>query len=237
MRHLSSFIAGIVIAIVAWGVLGWAQAKLGATAVSGISSHNWGTYSWPLLFLAVGGLLIGLIASTRISPSGPLIAGIGYLVLQVLYVQWPGFLNWLPHSVVGQTDIWTRPARSGLFAVLGLTMLVAVASVRRWQRWPSRRGAGAHAEYVAPGRGGTAAGAGAGAGAGEATGRQFPLSDSRPGSLTTDTAPQQRPVGEEQPTRAMPAEQPGATTRQPGTGTGDDATGGPTIGRPPEPPR
>lgn len=213
MRHLTSLIAGIVVAIVAWGVLGWAQAKLGATAVSGISSHNWGTYSWPLLFLAIGGLLIGLIASTRISPSGPLIAGIGYLVLQALYVQWPGFLNWLPHSVVGQTDIWTRPARSGLFAVLGLTMLVAVASVRRWQRWPSRAGAGAHAEQVAPGRTGMATGTG------EAAGGQFPLSGSRPGSLTTDAGTTQQ-AGEEQPTRVQP---------------GTDERGGPSIGRPPEP--
>ncbi|BCJ37468.1 hypothetical protein Athai_49710 [Actinocatenispora thailandica] len=219
MRHLSSFIAGIVVAIVAWGVLGWAQAKLGATAVAGISSHNWGTYSWPLLFLAIGGLLIGLIASTRISPSGPLIAGIGYLVLQALYVQWPGFLNWLPHSVFGQTDIWTRPARSGLFAVLGLAMLVAVASVRRWQRWPSRTGTGAHA----PGR--TGASAGAGSGLGDTTDRQFPLSGSRSGSLTTDTGMSQ-PSGAEDPTRAMPAQQP----------SGDDPAGGPSIGRPPEPP-
>ncbi|BCJ28377.1 hypothetical protein AB0I55_27120 [Actinocatenispora sera] len=211
MRHLTSLIAGIVVAIVAWGVLGWAQAKLGATAVSGISSHNWGTYSWPLLFLAIGGLLIGLIASTRISPSGPLIAGIGYLVLQALYVQWPGFLNWLPHSVLGQTDIWTRPARSGLFAVLGLAMLVAIASVRRWQRWPSRTGAGGHTEQVAPGR--------TGMGTGEATGRQFPLSGSRPGSLTTD-AGTTRPAAEEQPTRVQP---------------GTEEPGGPSIGRPPEP--
>lgn len=229
MRHLTSLIAGIVVAIVAWGVLGWAQAKLGATAVSGISSHNWGTYSWPLLFLAIGGLLIGLIASTRISPSGPLIAGIGYLVLQALYVQWPGFLNWLPNSVFGQTDIWTRPARSGLFAVLGLAMLVAVASVRRWQRWPSRTGAGAHAERMAPGRTGTAAGTGAGAG--DATGRQFPLSGSRPGSLTTDTGAEQ-PTQQQEPTRAMPAEQQHGTT-----GSGNDPGGGPTLGRPPEPPR
>jgi len=209
MRHLTSLIAGIVVAIVAWGVLGWAQAKLGATAVSGISSHSWGTYGWPLLFLAVGGLLIGLIASTRISPSGPFIAGIGYLALQAMYVQWPGFLNWLPNSVAGQTDIWTRPARSGLFAVLGLAMLVAVASVRRWQRWPSRAAvSGGTAEATTGGR------------------HQFPLAGSRPGSVTADPGTP-RPSDQET-TQVLPGDQSSGTTPP---AQGSD----PTIGHPPEP--
>lgn len=192
MRHLTSLIAGIVVAIVAWAVLGWAQAKLGVVAVTGISRHNWGTYSLPLLLFAVGGLLIGLVASTRISPSGPLIGGIGYVVLQLAYVLWPGFLNWLPHSVFGQADIWTRPARSGLAAVLGLVMLVAVFSVRRWQRWPSAVGRG---ETTPPVAGGP----------------QFPLSGSRPGASTADP-------GTDETTRILPADNPAAPGYESGIG-------------------
>jgi hypothetical protein len=209
MRHLTSFLAGIVVAVVAWAVLGWAQARLGGTAVTGISAHSWGTYAVPLLFFAVGGLLIGLIAATRISPSGPLIGGVGFVVLQLAYVLWPGFLDWLPHSVFGQTDIWTRPARSGMAAVLGLVMLVAIVSVRRWQRWPGA--AGRHAEQ--PPAGGT-------------TGGQFPLSGSRPGAATADP-------GTEDTTRTLPADNP--PTGYP-TGSAGHEPGGPVIGRPPETP-
>ncbi|HEY3504108.1 MAG TPA: hypothetical protein VGN37_15150 [Actinocatenispora sp.] len=206
MRHLSSFLAGIVVAVVAWAVLGWAQARLGGTAVTGINQHSWGTYQVPLLFFAVGGLLIGLIAATRISPSGPLIGGIGFVVLQLAYVLWPGFLNWLPDSVFGQHDIWTRPARSGMAAVLGLVMLVAVLSVRRWQRWPSA--AGRHEDQAVP------------------AGGQFPLSGSRPGAATADP-------GAEDTTRILPADNPSAGHP---TGSPGYEPGGPVIGRPPETP-
>lgn len=136
MRHLSSLIAGIVIGVVAWVVIGFAQAKLGTVAATGISRHSWGHYQVPLLLMAIAGVLIGLIASTRVSPIGPFVAGAGFVLGQLAYVTWPHFLDWLPSSVFGQHQIWTRPAASGVAALLGLVMLVAVLSVRRWQRWP-----------------------------------------------------------------------------------------------------
>ncbi len=137
MRHLTSLIAGIVIGVVAWVVIGFAQAKLGTVAATGITRHSWGHYQAPLLLMAIAGVLIGLIASTRVSPIGPFVAGAGFVLGQLAYVTWPHFLDWLPTSVFGQHQIWTRPAASGVAALLGLVMLVAVLSVRRWQRWPS----------------------------------------------------------------------------------------------------
>lgn len=141
MRHLGSLIAGIVVGIVGWILIGVAQAKIGSDAVSGINTHSWGHYSVALLLLAVAGLLIGLIASTRVSPIGPFVAGAAYVLLQLAYVTWPNFLNWLPGSLFGQHDVWTRPMSSGMFAVLGLVLLVGVLSLRRWQRWPKRTAA------------------------------------------------------------------------------------------------
>jgi hypothetical protein len=138
MRHLGSLIAGVVIGIVAWILIGFAQAKIGADAVTGIGRHAWGHYFTALVLMAIAGLIIGLIASTRVSPIGPFVAGAGFVLLQLAYVTWPHFLDWLPNSVLGQHDIWTRPASSGVFALLGVVMLVGVLSVRRWQRWPSR---------------------------------------------------------------------------------------------------
>jgi hypothetical protein len=152
MRHLTSLIAGIVIGVVAWAVIGFAQAKLGAVAVDGINRHAWGHYQGPLLLMAIAGVLIGLIASTRVSPIGPFVAGAGYVLLQLAYVTWPHFLNWLPSSVFGQHQIWTKPASSGVAALLGLIMLVAVLSVRRWQRWPDTRRAAADEPVVADDR-------------------------------------------------------------------------------------
>jgi hypothetical protein len=141
MRHLGSLIAGIVVGIVAWVLIGVAQARIGSDAVNGINTHSWGHYSVALLLMAIAGLLIGLIASTRVSPIGPFVAGAAYVLLQLAYVTWPHFLNWLPGSMFGQHDIWTRPMSSGVFALLGLVLLVGVLSLRRWQRWPKRTAA------------------------------------------------------------------------------------------------
>ena len=144
MRHLGSLAASVVIGVVAWILIGWAQAKLG------VSASGWSAYALPLLLMAIGGLLIGLVAATRVSPFGPFVAGGGYVLLQLAYVTWPGFLNWLPDSVFGQHDIWTRPAATGLAAVLGLVMLTAILSIRRWQRWPSTGRHAAGTEPVEP---------------------------------------------------------------------------------------
>ncbi|MGA8113865.1 MAG: hypothetical protein WCA46_09405 [Actinocatenispora sp.] len=192
MRHISSLVAGIVIGIIAWMIIGVAQYHLGIAAATGISGRSWGLYWLPLLLFAVAGLLIGLVASTRISPIGPFIAGAGYVLLQLAYVTFPNFLNWLPGNVFGQINIWDRPMRSGMFAVLGLVMLTAVLSVRRWQRWPkkhpeARRDLGATDSATAGSRNVSERGG------------QFPLADSRPGSATADP-------GTEQPTRQMPAD-------------------------------
>lgn len=136
MRHLASLIVGVVIGIVAWMLIGYSQAHLGALPVTGLGHPTWSAYQLPLLLMAIAGLLVGLVAATRISPAGPLVAGAGFVVLQLAYVASPGFLDWLPRSVFGQTRIWTRPAATGVAALLGLVMLVAILSVRRWQRWP-----------------------------------------------------------------------------------------------------
>ncbi len=137
MRHIGSLIAGVLVAVAAWILIGTAQAKLLQSAVTGLSTHDWARYGLPLLLMGIAGLLIGLITATRISPVGPLVAGAAYVLLQLAYVTWPSFLDWLPDSLFGQPDVWTRPLRSGIFAVLGVAMLVAVLSLRRWQRWPS----------------------------------------------------------------------------------------------------
>lgn len=187
MRHLGSLIASIVIGIVAWIAIGWSQAHLGMMAVNGTATRNWSGYWLSLLIMACAGLVIGIIAATRISPTGPFIVGLGYLVLQALYVTWPGFLGWLPNSVFGQTDVWTRPERSGMTAVLGLVLLASVLSIRRWQRQP-RMMAGRHAEQPA-----------APASTEPTTGSQFPMAERR-GPAGTDTT--------ERPTFGAPPEQP-----------------------------
>lgn len=208
MRHVLSLVAGIVIGIIAWMIIGVAQFHLGATATGGIATERWGLYWLPLLLFAIAGLLIGLISSTRISPIGPFVAGAGYVLLQLAYVTFPGFLNWLPRNLWGQIDIWERPLRSGMFAVLGLVMLVAVLSIRRWQKWP-KHGAQRRIDTTATSRG---------AGGTE----QFPLSGSRPGSATADP-------GAEEPTRQMPADY---RTDRPASGRREN----PGPNEPPHPP-
>lgn len=154
MRHIGSLLASIVIGALGWALIGLAQAKLGTVAVQGAGRHAWSSYQTPLILFLIAGLLVGLVAATRISPLGPVLVGIGYLVLQLVYIGAPGFLNWLPRSVFGEHQIWTRPASSGVAAILGMAMLVAVFSVRRWQRWPRRPAAGFGAPASSPGSSG-----------------------------------------------------------------------------------
>ena len=146
MRHIGTLIAAIVIAPLAWILLALGQdrstrvfADAHATGV-----YHRGDFVRPLLVLGAAGLLLGLIATLRLSPLGAVVAGALYATSYIMLLVAPGRVQ-----IVFGHDIYVgghradpmTPVRTGTTLVLGMLLLVSVASVRRWQRWPRPDGA------------------------------------------------------------------------------------------------
>ncbi|MFI2714319.1 hypothetical protein ACH495_29795 [Micromonospora sp. NPDC018662] len=148
MRHLWSFLAGLVVAPVTWVLVTLGQDGSGRTV------NRWveiGTYSTPNLiepavYLGVAGILLGLLGTLRFSPLGPLVAG---LLLAAPYVglfvapfavrdRVPGDLR-----LLGDPLPLHQPLDNGTLFLIGLLLLMAVFSGGRWRRPPTPRTAGA----------------------------------------------------------------------------------------------
>ncbi|MGH3658533.1 MAG: hypothetical protein ACRDUA_17900 [Micromonosporaceae bacterium] len=129
-----SLLLGLVIAPVVWLVTGFGQAKLIAATEEGLTLN---TATVALAVLAGAGLAFGLVAATRISPLGPLAAGLVLIGGQVAYVaRAEKITDLLPKEVLGVEGAFTLPAATGMAAVLGVGLLIALFSVGRWRKWP-----------------------------------------------------------------------------------------------------
>ncbi|GAA5179906.1 hypothetical protein GCM10023322_10970 [Rugosimonospora acidiphila] len=155
MRHTATLIAGIVIAPLAWILIAFGQdrsAQAFANAASDGGFHT-GDFVRPLLFLATAGILLGLIATLRVSPLGTVVTGALYAAsYALLFVTPKRLVNLIPNdlSVAGRHADLTTPLRTGTTLLLGAAMLVAAASAGRWRRWPARADATASSSTVDP---------------------------------------------------------------------------------------
>ncbi|HKS98765.1 MAG TPA: hypothetical protein VJT31_04470 [Rugosimonospora sp.] len=141
MRHLGSLFAGIVAVPVGWLLLAFGQTRSATVfaAVPATGAYHPHDYIRPLIFLAAAGVAIGLVASLRISPLGPLVAGIVYAGSYVALLFEPkrvyDALNYNV-KIAGQHADLTLPLTTGTTLAIGAVLLVAVLSVGRWRRWP-----------------------------------------------------------------------------------------------------
>jgi hypothetical protein len=143
MRHFGTALAALIIAPSAWLLLAFGQDRSLQTFAS---QQETGTFAsggllQPLLFLAVAGLLLGLIATLRFSPLGTVLTGLLYLGSYALLLVAPdGILRMFPANVAiaGLHADAATPLRTGTSALVGAMMLIAVVSVGRWRRWPDR---------------------------------------------------------------------------------------------------
>jgi len=136
MRHVWSLLAGLGVAVAAFFIfsldLTYAQVRFGDPYRSDLL----------ILQLVVAGLLLGSIGSTRVSPTGPILAGL-LLVLPVALSQllpdvfeavFPGDARIAIGEVV--RFVPAQGASSQLVLVTGVMLLMAAASPGRWRRWP-----------------------------------------------------------------------------------------------------
>ena len=137
MRHLGSLLAALVVAPVAWVLLAFGQTQF-------VWGNGSALGSWPerALALAAAGLLLGLVATTRISPVGPLVVGVAYTGYAVAALWRRGVHDAMPDpvTIAGRTADLHAPVDTGTAIVVGVLLLVAAVSIRRWQRWPKHLG-------------------------------------------------------------------------------------------------
>jgi hypothetical protein len=156
MRHLGTLTAAIVTAPFAWILLAFGQDRSvrAFAGADGDGAFHSGDFLRPVLCLAAAGILFGLIGTLRFSPLGAVLTGVGYSISYlVLLINPQRVVDLFPHriSVLGRSADPITPLRTGTTLILGALLLVAVASVGRWRRWPAADSAATgHPDGIAP---------------------------------------------------------------------------------------
>ena len=141
MRHLRTVIAAAVVGPLSWILFAAGQGRsvrAFENAPDGGVPDS-GDFLRPVLVLAAAGVLLGLIATLRISPLGAALAGLLYSASYLGLLFNPGMVtDLLDHTptLAGYEIDLMAPVRTGTSLLAGSLMLVAVVSARSWRRWP-----------------------------------------------------------------------------------------------------
>ncbi|SDY74211.1 hypothetical protein SAMN05421684_1311 [Asanoa ishikariensis] len=141
VRHLWSLLAGIVAAPLVWILLALGQDGSTSTITTwaDTSAFNTARLIEPAVYLAAAGIALGVLATLRWSPLGPLIAG---LLLMAPYVGMFIAPLRVRSAVPGGWRLFGDPLQlrlpldNGTLLFLGLLLAMAAFSVQRWRRWP-----------------------------------------------------------------------------------------------------
>ncbi|MER5459066.1 hypothetical protein ABT008_30325 [Micromonospora sp. NPDC002389] len=142
MRHLWSFLAGLVVAPVTWVLVTLGQDGSAGTVDRWveIGTSNTANLIEPAVYLAVGGIVLGLLGTLRISPLGPLVAGLLLITPYVgLFVAPFRVRERIPADweFLGDPLPLRLPVQNGTLFLIGLLLLMATFSGQRWRRWPT----------------------------------------------------------------------------------------------------
>jgi len=132
----------VVVAPLTWCLVALGQNGSQEQVGEWVEARRWDTVDLiePAVYLAVAGILLGLIATLRLSPLGPLVGG---LLLIAPYVGL--FIAPLDvrRAVPDNWDVLDRqlpllvPLDNGTLPLIGALLVMAVFSAQRWRRWPS----------------------------------------------------------------------------------------------------
>ncbi|HEX5993552.1 MAG TPA: hypothetical protein VFY84_00280 [Jiangellales bacterium] len=127
MRHLWSLLLALGLTPLIYAAAGVAAVRLtdarelGATAGIGLGAG-----------LVAGGLYAVLVM-VRLSPVGPLVAGLAYLGVTIwALLDWDGFTSIIPADLFGEAGALHRPIGMGT-ALLAAPLILTVFSSRRWR--------------------------------------------------------------------------------------------------------
>ncbi|MFG1952136.1 hypothetical protein [Micromonospora sp. NPDC048830] len=141
MRHLWSFLAGLVVAPVTWVLLTLGQDGSARTITRWVEIGTFNTANLiePAVYLAVAGILLGLLGTLRVSPLGPLAAGLLLVAPYVgMFVAPFTVRDRIPEDwkVLGDPLPLALPVQNGTLFLIGALLLMATFSRQRWRRWP-----------------------------------------------------------------------------------------------------
>ncbi|TDB84201.1 hypothetical protein E1091_17680, partial [Micromonospora fluostatini] len=141
MRHLWSFLAGLVVAPVTWVLVTLGQDGSTRTVDRWVEVGTFNTANLiePAVYLAVGGILLGLLGTLRVSPLGPLVAGLLLVTPYVgMFVAPFEVRDRIPDGwgVFGDPLPLELPVENGTLFLIGVLLMMAVVSRQRWRRWP-----------------------------------------------------------------------------------------------------
>jgi hypothetical protein len=142
MRHLWSLLAGVVIAPLTWCLVALGQNGSQERVGDWVGARSWDTADLiePAAYLAVAGILLGLIATLRISPVGPLVGGLLLIAPYVgLFIAPLDVRRAVPDNweVLDRPFPLLVPLDNGTLPLIGALLVMAVFSADRWRRWPS----------------------------------------------------------------------------------------------------
>jgi hypothetical protein len=141
MRHLSSLLLGIVAAPLTWVLVAAGQDGSATTIDSWVKadSNTWANLLEPAVYLAVAGLLLGLVGTPRISPVGPLAAGLLLITPYAgMFIAPFAVRDMVPTGwkLLGDPMPLRLPLENGTLLLIGALLMMATFSVQRWRRWP-----------------------------------------------------------------------------------------------------
>jgi hypothetical protein len=141
MRHLWSLLAGLVAAPLVWVLIALGQDGSSRTVSNWVKNDtfNWANLIEPAVYLAVAGLLLGLIGTLRISPLGPLVAGLLLITPYAAMFRVPFTVrDAVPNGwrLFGDRLELDLPLDNGTLFLIGTMLLIATFSAQRWRRWP-----------------------------------------------------------------------------------------------------
>ena len=157
MRHLWSFLAGLVVAPITWVLVTLGQDGSSRTVDRWVEIGTFNTANLiePAVYLGVGGVLLGLLGTLRFSPLGPLVAGALLVTPYVgMFVAPFSVRDAIPHEwkVFGDPLPLRLPVENGTLFLIGLLLLMATFSQQRWRQWPTPGDRADHGTHPRVGR-------------------------------------------------------------------------------------
>jgi hypothetical protein len=148
MRHLGSIVLSLLIAPIVYALAGVGMVKM--TALHGPSGTNWRAAAIAVTALAGAGLLYAVLVLARLSPLGPIAAGIALAGATVWFqFRHASFVHHVPANALRVPQAAWAPA-GAVAMLLAVPLFATVFSPRRWRRWGEDSGLGAVGAYQPP---------------------------------------------------------------------------------------
>lgn len=149
MRHLGSIVLSLLLAPIVYALTGIGLVKM-AGIPRHLSGHDYMTLGIGVAALIGAGLAYALLVMARLSPLGPVLAGLGFLGMTAWYIgNRSSFTRIIPENLLGVRGALWAPA-SAVAVLLAVPVLATIVSPRRWRRWANPPAAVAAPGYTPP---------------------------------------------------------------------------------------